>query len=424
MKALPALLLLTVAAAASGERPLFRDFVGLDGHSVAFKPQLYAPVCRWVRDYHPVPWDLEGDTSRLPAWPEARNRVSWAQEYGSWNKAGLHISACLQIDEMKDKWKDLDKDSAAYAEAVASHFGPGGQWPFVDTIEIGNEPGLYDDETYARMFDAMAGGIRKANPQVKIVTCNVEAGKSDRYWKGADLFKSRAALYDVLQIHRYAIAEQWPVWRRTYPENPAVPYLGSVQKLLDWRDANAPGKEVWVTEFGWDSSTQKPDPKGPWAKWVGSTDEEQARWLVRSYFLFAGMGVDKAFAYYFNDDDKPQLHACSGLTRHYQPKPAYHAVAWMLKSLANYRFARVIQASADDGYLYEFAPEKSGEPFIWAAWHATKAEFAMPLPAGGLDVIKIERMPLKEGAAELLKLGKNSKLQTGEVPCLVWWKPE
>ena len=160
MKALPALLLLAMTASALAERPLFRDFVGLDGHSVAFKPQLYAPVCRWVRDYHPVPWDLEGDTTRLPTWPEARNRVSWAQEYGSWNKAGLRISACLQIDEMKDKWKALDQDAATYAESFASHFGADGQWPFVNAIEIGNEPGLYDDDTYGRLFDAMAGGIR------------------------------------------------------------------------------------------------------------------------------------------------------------------------------------------------------------------------------------------------------------------------
>ncbi len=69
-----------------------------------------------------------------------------------------------------------------------------------------------------------------------------------------------------MQIHRYAIAEGWPVWRRSYPEDAKVPYLSSIQKLLDWRDSNAKGKPVWVTEFGWDSSTKKPDPKGEWAK--------------------------------------------------------------------------------------------------------------------------------------------------------------
>src|SRR3569623_1718257 len=260
---------------------------------------------------------------------------------------------------------------------------------------------------------------------MKIVTCNVEAGKSDRYWKGADLFKNRAALYDVLQIHRYAIAEQWPVWRRTYPENPAVPYLSSVQKLLDWRDANAPGKEVWVTEFGWDSSTQKPDPKGPWAKWMGSTDEAQACWLVRSYLLFAGMGVDKAFAYYFNDDDKPQLHACSGLTRHYQPKPAYHAVSWMLRSLADYRFSKVLRGSLEDGYAFEFVSDKPDAPVIWALWHATKTEHVMKLPLEGRKFLRAELMPLAKDGVQELTEGKNDasreiKMTAGERPCLLW----
>src|SRR4051794_11268686 len=39
-------------------KPLFRDFMGLNVHSVVFKPDVYKPVCRLLRDYHPVVWDL------------------------------------------------------------------------------------------------------------------------------------------------------------------------------------------------------------------------------------------------------------------------------------------------------------------------------------------------------------------------------
>ena len=406
-------------------RPLFRNFVGLCGHTVTFKPDLYAPVCRVVRDYHPVRWDLEGDTAKLPDWPEARNRVSWEQVYGSWSRAGLRSDVCLQFDEMTNDWKDIAHDARAYAESFAKNFGPGGRWPFVDSIEIGNEPGLFDDATYMKLFEAMARGIRAASPRMKIVTCNVESEKSDRYWKGANLFTNSLELFDVLQIHRYAIAEQWPVWRRTYPENPKVPFLGNVQKLLDWRDANARGKQVWVTEFGWDCSTKKPDPKGEWAKWVGSTDEEQARYVVRSFFLFAGMGVEKAFVYFFNDKDEPKLHACSGLTRNYQPKPAFHAVAWMLRSLADYRFSRAIRQSLDDGYVYEFTPEKSGLPVIWAVWHATKNDFPVTLDLRGASFERAERMPLMKDAVERFvpeKVGSEMLINAGENPVLIWIK--
>lgn len=426
---LVALAVSSAFAAEPAMRPLFRDFVGLNGHSVVFKPELYKPVCGVVRDYHPTEWDLMGDTGKLPDWPLARNKVSWEKEYGSWHQAGLRIDVCLQFDNMKAEWKNLGPDAFAYAKSFAQNFGPGGKWPFVEWMEIGNEPGLYDDASYRVMFESMARGIREGSPKMKIATCNVEVGPSDRYWKSVDLFKDHPELYDVLHIHRYAIAEQWPVWRRTYPENPKVPYLSSVQKLLDWRNANAPGKEVWVTEFGWDSSTKKPDPKGDWAKWVGSSDEEQARWLVRSFFLFAAMGVDKAFVYDFNDEDKPQLHACSGLTRHYQPKPAYHAVAWMLRSLADYRFSRVMKQSLEDGYDFEFVSDKPDAPVIWALWHATEAEHVMKLTLEGRKVVRAERMPLamddaRASTAEVSAGGDEIKMTVGERPCLLWLTPK
>lgn len=411
-----------LAAAGAETRPLFRDFTGLCGHTVAFKPELYKSVCGVVRDYHPVEWDLPDDTSVLPEWPEARNRVSWAEVYGSWHTAGLRINVCLMIDGMDKKWKDPAKDPHAYGKSFAENFGPGGKWPFVEAVEIGNEPGLYSDEDYLTVMESMAKGIREGNPRMKIVTCNVESAKSDRYWKGADLFKDRKNLFDVIQIHRYAIAEQWPVWRRTYPENPAVPFLSSIRDLLRWRDQNAPDKKIWVTEFGWDSSSKKPDPDGEWAKWVGSTDDEQARWIVRSFLLFSGMGVDKAFTYFFNDDDKPQLHAASGLTRNFEPKPAFHATAWMLKSLGNYRFSKALKSSVEDGYAYEFTPEKVDDPVVIAAWHATR-DSDLTISIRDRRLLKAERMPLSPGDAESVTVTSdagNFGIPISEKPVLLW----
>src|SRR4051812_47420982 len=153
------------------QHPIFADFVGLCGHTVAFRPELYSPVCRWVRDYHPVPWDLADDTGVLPKWPFAKNKVSWEQVYGSWHKEGLRISVCFQVDEMQKDWKDMAKDARAYARSFAENFGPGGKWPYVECVEIGNEPGLYDDPSYRIIFEAMARGVREGNPGMKIATC-------------------------------------------------------------------------------------------------------------------------------------------------------------------------------------------------------------------------------------------------------------
>src|SRR5271165_6489949 len=75
-------------ARAENPRPLLRDFVGINGHTVQFKPGLYQPVCRLARDYHPVEWDLDGNTAELPPFPLAKNGVDWNQVYGSWRNEG------------------------------------------------------------------------------------------------------------------------------------------------------------------------------------------------------------------------------------------------------------------------------------------------------------------------------------------------
>lgn len=410
------------AIAQSPPRPLFRDFVGLCGHTVQFKPALYQPVCRVVRDYHPVKWDLDKDTSVMPEWPFGKNRVSWEKVYRSWHDEGLRISVCFQFDDMKgEDWKDIERDARAYAKGFAENFGPGGKYPFVDCVEIGNEPGHLDDATYLRIFKAMATGIREGNPRLKIATCNTEAEGSDRYWKGADIFTPHMPLVDVLRIHRYAIKDGWPTWRRSFPEDSTVPYLSRIQEMIVWRDEHAKGREMWVSEFGWDCSTQKPDPKGEMAKFVTCTDEEQAMWLVRSYLLFAEMGIDKAFVYFFNDEDKPSFHACSGITRNFQPKPGYHAIAWMLKHLADYRFSRAILKSEKDGYLFEFTPEDPRAPKILAAWHATRENVILDLE--GATIEHSERMPLAaEAKVEIPSKTSDTNVAVGTLPILIWAK--
>lgn len=406
-------------SAGAGESPLFRDFTGLCGHTVAFRPKLYQPVCGWVRDYHPVDWDLAEDTSQLPDWPFAKNRVSWEEVYRSWTAEGLQISVCLNLDEMGKKWKDPARDAEAYGQSFARNFGPGGRWPYVKVVEIGNEPGLYPDEEYRILHQAMARGIRAGNPALKIASCNLEVGPSDRYWKGTDLFKDLMDSTDILRIHRYAIQDQWPTWKRTFPENPAVPYLSRIQELLHWRDQHASGKPVWVSEFGWDASSRKPDPAGKDAQWIGSTDEEQAMWLVRSFFLFAGMGVDKAFVFFFNDKDEPSLHAASGLTRNYEPKPAWHAVAWMLKHLRDYRFQKIHQSSLTEGYVYQFQPQDPALPGILAVWRAT-GEGLVKLPDRVGKSRRAERMPLTAGEAVAVPVTAAGEVPAGGLPILIW----
>jgi len=114
------LLIITSSRADEKPRPLMRDFMGLNGHTVEFRPALYAPVAKRIRDYHPIDWDFGEDTSFVPTFPLARNKVNWETVYGSWRKGGLRVDACLLFDNFPfAKWKNPVTDAAAYAEAFA-----------------------------------------------------------------------------------------------------------------------------------------------------------------------------------------------------------------------------------------------------------------------------------------------------------------
>lgn len=391
------------AADVASERPLMRDFIGVNGHTVQFKPGLYRPVCRLVRDYHPVEWDLGKDPSTPPPFPFARNRVDWSKVYGSWRAQDWKIDACLMFESVpREHWKNLEADARAYGEAFAREFGPGGKRALVDSVEIGNEPGKWSDADYTKIFQAMAEGLRAGDPKLKIATCNLTTGKSGDYEKSVSCVSSFPALYDVLTIHTYAMLEGWPTWRRSFPEDPGLSnYLPSVEALCRWRDAHAPGKPVWITEFGYDCSTKPPETTGTFAKWEDVTDEQQAQWLVRSLLVFSAMPVERAYVYFFNDDDQPSLHASSGITRRFQPKPSFHALQHLQGVLGGFRFHRMVRNEPGRLRVQEYRSDD--RRVIWAAWSPTGDGRGTLVKLAGAPgkLIGVRAMPLAEGGEDV-----------------------
>lgn len=413
----------------SHQRPPLRDFIGVNGHTVLFKPELYRPVCQRVRDYHDLEWDIGKDTHSPTLFPMSRNNVNWETLYGSWKKVGYDIDVCIQLNgNPPDKWTDLPRDANAYGLSFARFFGPSGMHPLADSIEIGNEPGEYPDATYRTLFENMARGIRQGDPKLPIVTCAAVPGASEKYAKSLSCVAGLESLYDVINVHTYAFAEQYPTWRRSYPEDPKIKYLKDVQDTIAWRNAHAPGKKIWITEFGWDASTKPPPPTGDFSKWMSSTDTQQAQYLVRSFLVFSAMDVDRAYIYFFNDDDTPQLHGSSGLTRKFVPKPAYYAVAHLYHTLGDYRFVRAITQDTDQLYIHEYQNVAHKNERIWAVWSPTgsnrQAEIALPAPGGA--VYKAERMPLKAGDAEQVhwETGHDGKVKVtvSESPTYLWYR--
>src|ERR1043166_8378210 len=157
---------------AQDTQPLFRDFMGINGHTVQFRPALYAHVVRQVRDYHPVDWDTGPDPATPTVFPQAKNGVDWNAVYGSWKQEGFTTDACLMFDPIKQEaWGDLNRSARPYGEAFARVFGPSSATPLVASAEIGNEPGKHDDAHYRALFAAMAKGLRAGDPKLLVLPC-------------------------------------------------------------------------------------------------------------------------------------------------------------------------------------------------------------------------------------------------------------
>lgn len=228
-------------------RPLMGEFLGVNGHTIQFRPTLYGKVCRKVRDYHSLEWDVGKDTDFATRFPFAWNGVNWDSVYGSWSKAGFETDVCVIFNNTPpDSWKDMSKDAHKYGLQFAKAFGPSSAANLVKSVEIGNEPGDYSDRQYRELFESMARGFREGDPKLQVLTCNMTAGKGGKYEKSVESVAGLDSLYDVLTTHTYAMAEGWPTRRRSYPEDSKTDFLTNVVALLAWRDEHAKEKPVWV----------------------------------------------------------------------------------------------------------------------------------------------------------------------------------
>ncbi len=374
---------------AGSEKPLFKDFMGINGH-FTFKPELYRQVCGLVRNYHNLNWDVKrpGDAITLPA---CVNGVNWKLHvYGPWKKAGFDTDICIQFSGFKADvpdyakfWTGREPWCYDYGKAAAVCFGPSGAEKLCTSIEIGNEPGSrFDAAIYKMIFAKMARGIRDGDPKVKILTPAVQARKGDDYIQDIRVIygdKDILPLYDVINLHVYATVERKTPsespWNRSFPEDPSIDYLKIIDEAIAWRDQNAAGKEIWITEFGYDACTPEAMTKrGEWflkLDWQGCTELQQAQYLVRSFLVFAERDIQRAYIFFYDDNDSASVHGASGLTRKFAPKPAFRAVKQLYETLGEYRFKRTVENKIGELFVYEFVHGNDSDRIVWVAWSPT-----------------------------------------------------
>lgn len=384
------------------KRPLFRDFVGLNEthlHGVD-RAKSYRPLGGLLRDYHSASSDLGDDSKFAGSMPKGRDGRDWGQLYRDLAKAGWRTIISLMFERLAPKeWKDLANDTAAYARRFAKAHALGKDESRIEAVEIGNEPGEFSDEEYRIILEAMGEAFHEVAPKLKVATAAVTAGPSHKFYKSVECLDGVADCYDVLTVHTYAEIEGWPTWERSYPEDSRLQnYLADIRRLATWRDEHASGKEIWITEFGYDAIDLPSDPAGEWKHWRGLTDLQQAQWTVRSWLVFATLPVTRAYYFFFNDQGEPKMHHASGMTRDRVRRPVFFATAHLQAALGDFRLARIVLEEPGRAIVLEFTHERDAARRVWVAWSPTgdgrTTEFVLPKLPGRVE--RAERMPLSE----------------------------
>ncbi|AEV33952.1 hypothetical protein Oweho_2997 [Owenweeksia hongkongensis DSM 17368] len=348
---------------------------------------LYSRVANHARNYHNMVWDV-ADPDITPTYtgmPGSLNQswLDWDREYQHWKNAGLVVQTSIQFTSSwlpENLWNNPYQAAYNYGYSFASYFGPTNGNGLVTTMEVGNEPWDYDSTFYKNVLLGMAKGAKDADPAMEVFSCALQSADphsektaTGRNYMGVRLPKSTAQYLDGLNVHHYSYINDGTTGYRvaTFPENPASTMRGIVSDIK-FRDANMPGKKIYMSEWGWDS-----DGAGePCSHNECVSEEAQAMYAARGLFMLDRLGIDRAtWFFYGNLPFGSSLYTRSGLTGsknvNFAPKKAFYTVEHLLEKMGDSYFLEVI-SETDDAWAYLYG-DSLGKPTHVVAWKPVDA---------------------------------------------------
>jgi hypothetical protein len=143
--------------------------------------------------------------------------------------------------------------------------------------------------------------------------------------------------------------------------------VGTLSQLVGIRNKYYPEKEVWITEFGWDTNQSYATVNSAHAYGNYTGRQVQAMWLTRTYLLLSATGVDKATMYMCEDTNVEEKavgkFGSSGVIGfEYNEngemvevkKDSYYYLYTLKNTLGGYSFSQAIDTYNENVMVYEY----------------------------------------------------------------------
>ena len=223
-------------------------------------------------------------------------------------------------------------------------------------------------------------GVKNADPNLKMAMAGL-AGvgtyyiKSMVHWMKFNRPDGKIAL-DAFNVHTYCRKTvTYNGYTFSYGVAPEIGDItGELKNLAEFRDKYYPDIELWLTEFGWDTNTSYETENACHPYGEFSARELQAMWLVRAYFMFASVGVDRCAMYMCsdlgNEETSVGKYGTSGvIASNGEFKDSYYYIYTLRNTMGDMYFSEIIDSGNENVWIYRFENGKGKS--CYAVWCPT-----------------------------------------------------
>ncbi|MBO5287174.1 MAG: hypothetical protein J6B34_03535 [Clostridia bacterium] len=305
----------------------------------------------------------------------ADNMFAFSARYGSNSSstlleiAKLHCSDVPSVGQGTVKWIEMGNE-------------PDGSWNgihnYLAAYHLAAATSAAYDGHCRTMVSPVTGGYhlggKNADPNIKMALAGVSGVSNEYimamcYWMKANREDGKTA-FDAFNVHHYMTKQLTLSNGATCsvgisPEEADI--AGLLSHLIGIRDKYYPEKEVWITEFGWDTNQSYATSTSAHAYGEYTGRQVQAMWLTRTYLILSASGIDKADMYMCHDTGEEETsvgkYGTSGVIAYKsdsngnltkEKKDSYYYLYTLKNTLGAYTFEAQVEAYDESVMIYKY----------------------------------------------------------------------